>query len=127
MDVTTFQATCSVCGVEYTAKRKRSPGYCGSTCQQTDGRRKRLKLEIYTEFQGVEYQYLTDPNTGETVTCTTVKLTPRGWELLGRYCAKTGQTAEEWVGEQVKEIFNEVLAPEGQEVGETRIVYPEGG
>ena len=127
MDLMTFQATCSVCEEEYTAKRKRAPGYCGSTCQQTDGRRKRLKLEIYKEFHGIKYQYLTDPNTGEKVTCTTVKLTPRGWELLGRYCAKTGQTAEEWVGEQVKESLNEVLAPEGQEVGETWIVYPEDG
>ena len=127
MEVTTFQATCSVCGDEYSAQRKRLPGYCGSTCYQRDGRRKQLKLELYTEFHGIDYQALTDPDTGKTVTCTTVNFSPRGWELLGRYCARYGQTPEEWVGEQVKESLDEVLAPEGQEVGETRIVYPEDG
>ena len=126
MDVTRFQATCSVCRDEYTAQRKRLPGYCSSACQQRDGRRKRLKLELYTEFHGIDYQQLTDPDTGETVTCTTVNLTPRGWELLGRYCAKTGQTAEEWIGEELKAIHNELLEPHGLEVGKTRIVYPEG-
>ena len=124
MDVTTFQGTCSVCGDEYTAQRKRLPGYCGSTCYQRDGRRKRLKLEIHTEFHGIDYQQLTDPTTGETVTCTTVNLTPRGWELLGRYCAKTGQTAEKYIAEELKAIYSEILGPHGLEVGETRIVYP---
>ena len=126
MDVTTFQGTCSVCGDEYTAQRKRLPGYCGSTCQQRDTRRKRLKLEIYTEFHGLEYQKLIDPDTGQTVVCTTVNFTPRGWELLGRYCAKSGQTAEEWIAEELKDTYNELLGPEGLEVGDTRIVYPQG-
>ncbi len=121
MDVTTFQATCSVCGDEYTAQRKRLPGYCSPACQQRDGRRKRLKLELYTEFHGLKYQKLTNPETGEMVVCTTVDLSPRGWELLGRYCAKSGQTAEEWVSEELKAIY----AEEGFEVvGDTRIVYP---
>ena len=84
-------------------------------------RRKRLKLEIYTEFHGLSHQKLIDPETGETVICTTVNFTPRGWELLGRYCAKSGQTAEEWIGEELKAIY----AEEGLEVvGDTRIVYP---
>ena len=56
MDVTTFQAFCSVCGSEYTAQRKQRPGYCSNACQLRDARRKRLKLEIYTEFHGLEYQ-----------------------------------------------------------------------
>ena len=126
MDVTTFQAECSVCGAEYTAQRKQRPGYCGNACQLRDGRLKRLKLELYTEFHGIDYQQLIDPGTGETVTCTTVNLTPRGWELLGRYCAKTGLTAEEWIGGELKAIHNEILGPAGLEVGKTRIVYPEG-
>ena len=87
---------------------------------------KRLKLEIYTEFHGLEYQKLIDPETGQTVVCTTVNFTPRGWELLGRYCAKSGQTAEEWIGEELKDVYNELLGPEGLEVGDTRIVYPQG-
>ena len=126
MDVTTFQATCSVCGDEYTAQRKQRPGYCGNACQLRDARRKRLKLEIYTEFHGLEYQKLIDPETGQTVVCTTVNFTPRGWELLGRYCVKSGQTAEEWIGEELKDVYNELLGPEGLEVGDTRIVYPQG-
>ena len=72
---------------------------------------------------GIDYQQLTDPDTGETVTCTTVNFTPRGWELLGRYCAKTGQTAEEWMAEELKATYAEL----GLEVvGDTRIVYPKG-
>ena len=123
MDVTTFQATCSVCGDEYTAQRKRQPGYCGSTCYQRDARLKRLKLEIFKEFHGIYRKQLTDPDTGELIAATTVNFTARGWELVGRYCAKSGLTAEEFVAGQLREMYRD----EGYEVtGETRIVYPEG-
>ena len=55
-------------------------------------------------FTAVDYQQLTDPDSGEMRSgCTTVNLTPRRLrKLLGRYCAKTGQTAEEWIGEELK-------------------------
>ena len=126
MDVTTFQATCSVCSEEYTAWRKRLPGYCTPACQQRDGRRKRIKLEIWKEYHGIDSRTLIDPETGETVLATTVNFTPRGWELVGRYCAKYGQTAEEFVAEELREAHNELLRPHGLEmVGDTRIVYPE--
>ena len=124
MDVTTFQATCSVCGSEYEAQRKGRRRYCGNACQLRDARRKKLKLQILTEFKGLDYQTLIDPETGEAIMVTTVKFTPRGWELLGRYIAKTGQTPGEWVAEELRTIQNERLAPQGLEVGETRIVYP---
>ena len=118
------KVTCSVCGSGYTAYRQQRPGYCSNACQLRDTRRKRLKLEIYTEFHGLEFQQSFDPFTGETVCCTTVNFTPRGWELLARYCAKSGQTAEEWMAEELKDTYSEILGPHGLEVGDTRIVCP---
>ena len=116
------KVNCSVCGGEYTAYRQQRPGYCKNACQLLDTRRKRLKLEIYTEFHGLKFQQSFDPGTGLTEVCTMVNFTPRGWELLGKYCAKSGQTAEEWVSEELKDAYREILGSHGLVVGDTRIV-----
>ena len=120
-----FQVTCSECGREYTAQRKTRACLCSNKCNNRSSRRNRLKAELMREFYGVGFQHAFNPDTGEPGFVTTVNITDKGWALIDRYLAKSGQTAEEWIGEQLQEIHNEILEPHGLEVGETRIVYPQ--
>ena len=68
-----------------------------------------IKLELYTEFHGIDYQ-LDRPGHGRDGHVHN-QFTPRGWELLGRYCAKTvGPGARNGYGTE-STIHNEVLGP----------------
>ena len=117
-----FLVTCSVCEKTYTAYRKQRPGFCSNLCQVRDGRRKRGKAAIWAEYHGLSIQSAMHPETGKVVPMVEVKFTPRGWELVGRYCAGHGQTAEEWVAEELQESWNDILGPLGLEVSDTEIV-----
>ena len=114
-----------MCGIEYAAQRKQMPGYCGNACQlRDDAGGSRSSWKSSKEFHGLERKQLTDPDTGQLIAATTVNFTARGWELVGRYCAKLGLIAEEFVAGQLREMYRE----EGYEtVGDTRIVYPQDG
>ena len=84
--------------------------------QRDYARRKKLKLEFYAEYHGIENQTLIDPETGAT------RRGHDGQAHRSRLGAagpllrlKTGQSAEQWVGEQISAVYGELgLRGEGR-------------
>ena len=124
-----WQATCSVCGASYVQYREPQPGrgFCGNTCSLRATRERKIKAAIRAEFHGVEVQFF-HPVTGEPGIATTVKLTDKGWALVGRWIAKDGETAMEWVNREViRPVLQDFLKEHGLETaGNTIVTYPKG-